>query len=166
MPALEALFARFQPALWRYLRVLGCEPATADDLVQEVFVVVLQRPRFDGSQPGGAFAFLRTTARHLWLKSRRRRVAEREVDEADRIWDARCGDGDGDGEAYVEALRECLQRLPERGRALLAATYGDGAGRALSAGRFGMSPDGIKSALRRLRAFLHACIENRRRERL
>jgi hypothetical protein len=59
---LEALFARFRPALWRYLRVLGCEPALADDLVQEVFVVVLQRPQFDGSKPGAAFAFLRTTA--------------------------------------------------------------------------------------------------------
>jgi len=163
-PGPDALFTRFRPALWRYLRVLGCDPATADDLVQEVFVVVLQRPQFEGSRPGAAFAFLRAVARHRWLKSRRRKVAERDVEEADRVWDARCGDGDGDGQGYVDALRQCLDGLPERSRTLLQATYGDGDGRAASASRFGMSQDGIKSALRRLRAFLHECIERRRRE--
>jgi RNA polymerase sigma-70 factor (ECF subfamily) len=112
-------------------------------------------------QPDAVFGFLRTTARHLWLKSRRRRMAEREVDEADRVWAARCGCGDG--EDYVEALRECVGALPQRSRDLLAATYGERAGRAASAGRFGMSQDGIKSALRRLRTLLHDCIERRRK---
>jgi RNA polymerase sigma-70 factor (ECF subfamily) len=154
---LDAL-AEHRRGLWRYLRVLGCDDATADDLVQEVFVVALRRAGFDASDPAAAFAFLRTTARHLWLKSRRRRVAEREVEEGDRVWDARC---DGDGGSYVAALRHCVGTLPERSRSLLEATYRDGDGRAAAAQRFAMSADGIKSALRRLRAFLHDCIAQR-----
>ena len=160
----EALAAH-RAALWRYLRTLGADAATADDLVQEAFVVALRRADFDAGAPAAAFAFLRTTARHLWLKSRRGRPdgqrVEREVDEADRVWEQRCGDGTG--EDYVDALRSCLAELPERSRALLAATYGERRGRAASAQAFGMSEDGIKSALRRLRAFLHDCIARRQR---
>ncbi len=148
-----------RPALWRYLRVLGADAATADDLVQDAFVVALRRPDFDASVRGAAFVFLRTTARHLWLKSLRRRVDEREIDEADRVWDARCGDGAGDD--YVTALRACVAELPERSRALLEATYGERRGRAASAVALGLTADGIKSALRRLRAALHDCITRR-----
>ena len=82
----EALAAH-RAALWRYLRTLGADAATADDLVQEAFVVALRRADFDAGAPAAAFAFLRTTARHLWLKSRRGRPdgqrVEREVDEAE-----------------------------------------------------------------------------------
>jgi RNA polymerase sigma-70 factor (ECF subfamily) len=158
--AQQALTAH-RAALWRYLRTLGADAATADDLVQEAFVVALRRADFDASAPAAAFAFLRTTARHLWLKSRRRRVPEREVEAADRVWDARCSDSMGDD--YVEALRACVGELPERSRALLDATYGERRGRRASAAAFGMSQDGIKSALRRLRAFLHDCIARRQR---
>jgi len=104
------------------------------------------------------FVFLRTTARHLWLKSRRRQQALRDVDEADRVWDARCPD---QGQAYLAALEHCVGELPERSRALLAATYTERRGRSASAAAFSLTPDGIKSALRRLRAFLHGCIERR-----
>jgi RNA polymerase sigma-70 factor (ECF subfamily) len=156
----EALAAH-RAALWRYLRTLGADAATADDLVQEAFVVALRRRDVDAASPAHAFAFLRTTARHLWLKSRRLKVAEREVEDADRVWDERCGDGTGDD--YVAALRACLADLPERSRALLEATYGERRGRGASAQALGMSADGIKSALRRLRAFLHDCIARRQR---
>jgi RNA polymerase sigma-70 factor, ECF subfamily len=155
---LDADAASLRAALWRYLRVLGADAATADDLAQEAFVVALRRPGFVAESAAATFAFLRTTARHLWLKSRRRQPALRDVDEADRIWDARCVD---QGEAYLAALEHCVGELPVRSRALLAATYAERRGRAASASAFAMTPDGVKSALRRLRAFLHGCIERR-----
>ena len=161
---LAALADRLRPALWRYARVLGADAAAADDLVQEAFLVALRREDFEASVPGAVFTFLRTTTRQLWLRSQRRRVSEREVEDADAVWTARCGDGPG--EDYVDALRACMAQLPERSRALLAATYGDGAGRGEAGERIGIGRDGVKSALRRLRAFLHDCItrrlENRR----
>ncbi|HEX6812433.1 MAG TPA: hypothetical protein VF384_12465, partial [Planctomycetota bacterium] len=105
------------------------------------------------------FTFLRTTARQLWLRTAAGRANERELAEADAVWDARCGDAAGDD--YVDALRACVERLPERSRELLAATYGDGDGRAASGARFGLGRNGVKSALRRLRTFLHDCITKR-----
>ncbi|HEX5050302.1 MAG TPA: sigma factor [Planctomycetota bacterium] len=156
--SLETDAASLRAALWRYLRVLGADAATADDLVQEAFVVALRRRDFDASVTAATFAFLRTTARHLWLKSRRSRPPQRDVDEADRVWDAQCSDGGGD---YVDALRRCLAGLPERSRLLLEATYAERRGRTASAAALGIGSQGIKSALRRLRTFLHGCIERR-----
>lgn len=160
-PALGALAERLRPALWRYLRVLGADAATADDLVQEAFVIVLRREHFDASAPGAVFTFLRTAARQLWLRAAAGRTTERELAEADAVWDARCGRGDDAGDHYVDALRACVERLPPRSQQLLAATYGDRDGRAASGARFGLGKDGVKSALRRLRAFLHRCITQR-----
>ena len=148
--------------LWRYLRVLGADDATADDLVQEAFLVALQRPDFDASDQLASFAFLRTTARHRWLKSRRCQMTRREVAHADEVWDEQCGDGHGSG--YVDALRDCVGELPQRSRELLEVTYEDRIGRGETARVFGMTENGIKSALRRLRSALHDCIERRRNQ--
>lgn len=154
--------ARHRNALWRYLRVLGADAATADDLVQEACVVVLARERFDASRPGAVFAFLRATARRLYLASRRRRRSLREVAHADEVWDEAAGT-DGTGDGYVDALRQCVAELPERSRRLLEVTYAERSGRAATARALGIGENGVKSALRRLRAFLHECIERRRR---
>lgn len=159
---LGAAVERHRAALWRYLRVLGADGATADDLVQESFLVALERPDFDASNPAATFAFLRTTARHRWLKSRRSNATRREVEHADEVWDQHC---DGDGGDYVAALRMCVDAMSARSRELLEATYHDRLGRAETARTFGMTENGIKSALRRLRASLHECIERRRSER-
>ena len=156
---LAALTERFRSALWRYVRTLGADAATADDVVQEAFVVVLRRERFDASAPGAVFTFLRTAARQLWLRVAAGRTNERELAEADAVWDARCGHGAADD--YVDALRACVERLPPRSQQLLAATYGHGEGRAASGARVGLGKDGVKSALRRLRSFLHDCITKR-----
>lgn len=150
---------RERRALWRYARTLGADAHTADDLVQESFAVTLARPGFDFTVPAAVFTFLRTTCRHLWLRSKKRAITEREVDEADRVWAERCGEGAGDD--HVDALRACLDRLPPRSRELLAATYGEGDGRAAAGAKIGIGKDGVKSALRRLRTFLHDCIRKR-----
>jgi RNA polymerase sigma-70 factor (ECF subfamily) len=156
---LDLLLESLRQPLWRYLRVLGCEAALADDLVQEAFLVVLRRPAFVAEASRAVFAFLRATARQLWLTARRRRVALRDVDAGDAVWTQHCGDGFG--EERLAALRHCVDALPSRSRELLAATYGEELGRGDCARRFGLSPDGVKTALRRLRAALRACIERR-----
>ncbi len=150
---------RERHALWRYARTLGADAHTAEDLVQDSFAVMLARDGFDSTVPAAVFTFLKTTCRQLWLRSQKRAVSEREVEEADRVWTAQFGHGDGD--EYIDALRACVDRLPARSRGLLAATYGDGDGRAAAGRRLGMGCDGVKSALRRLRTFLHDCIRQR-----
>lgn len=156
---LGGLLARLRDGLWRYLCTLGADAATADDLVQEAILVVLRRPEFRAEAPAAVFAFLRTTARQLWQRRGPRGVTLQQLDEADAVWQQRCGDGVGGD--YVDALRHCVEALPARSRALLDAVYRDGDGREAAGTALGIGAHGVKSALRRLRAALFDCIQRR-----
>lgn len=156
---LESISDRHRRALWRYLRVLGASSEDAEDLAQEAFVVALRRPDFDDTSPAAVFAFLRTTARLLWLRSSKRTLDTQQIAEADAVWDRQCSDDGGDD--YVDALRSCIATLPPKSQQLLRAIYTDGDGRDAAGARFGLSRNGVKSALRRLRARLHKCITHR-----
>ncbi|MCB9876636.1 MAG: hypothetical protein H6835_03450 [Planctomycetes bacterium] len=145
--------------LRRYLWVLGARGDRIEDLVQEAFVVALQKGLADRGQ-AAASAFLRGVAKNLLLRERRSRAMRREVELADAVWHEQCG---GDGDDRVEALRRCVEALPDKSRALLTRCYQGGAGREALGAEFGMVPDGIKTALRRLRAGLRECIERRLR---
>jgi len=94
------------------------------------------------------------------LRDRRTAASRREVELVHEVWEQQCADGSGD--ARIALLQRCIEGLPERSRALLQQTYAEGLGRDELAGRFGMRRDGIKTALRRLRAALRDCVERRR----
>jgi RNA polymerase sigma factor (sigma-70 family) len=152
----EQLVERHAPALRRYLRVLGAD-ADLDDLVQETLLVLLQRDFVDlGPRPTAAF--LRRTARHLFL--RRHRGLLPQVETADLVWEEECGDDDGAG--YVEAVRACLQQLGPRAARIVQASYAEDLGREAIARELGMTVDGVKTALRRIRSRLAECIGRRR----
>jgi DNA-directed RNA polymerase specialized sigma24 family protein len=149
----------FVPMLRRYLHVLGATADRLDDLAQEVVVVALQKP-FADRGPHAVGGLLRAIAKNLVLRSRRTHAARREVELADEVW---CEDGgDHDGDDRVEALRACVDALPARSQALLHGAYRDGLGREDLAHTAGLRPDGVKTALRRLRAALRACVERKR----
>lgn len=78
--AFAELFARHRGAVFRYARYMtGC-PATADDLVQDVFVALLDGiDRFDETR--AAFpTYLHGIARNLALRHHQRRGARRELE--------------------------------------------------------------------------------------
>jgi RNA polymerase sigma factor (sigma-70 family) len=145
-----------EQTLRRYLRVLGAG-GDLDDLVQETFLVLLQRDFVDEG-PRPTAAFLRRTARHLFL--RRHRGLLPQVEAADLVWRQECGDDDGDG--YVAALRACLQQLGARAARIVQASYQEELGREAIARELAMTADGVKTALRRIRSRLAECIERRR----
>ena len=144
--------------LRRYLFVLGAPAGRVDDLVQDVFALVLEKKVEDRGE-AAAGSFLRGVAKNLLLRARRSHVARREVELADEVWRQECGQGSGDDR--VEALRHCVGDLPERSRMLLRRAYEDGEGREAIGAEFGMVPNGVKTALRRLRAALRECVERR-----
>lgn len=151
---------RHQVALWRYLRALGAGPELAEDLLQDTFVVALQKLEEDRGEAATA-TFLRATARHLLLR-RRRDLSRRErllLEAADRLWQRDCA-GDG-GERWLLALRSCLGELPPRARQAVALFYEQDLGREAAALRLGMQPNGLKTLLQRVRAALRLCIERR-----
>src|SRR5687767_12307326 len=83
----------YQAGVWRYLRVLGCEASLADDLTQETFLAILNRPFEDVSATATA-AYLRKTALHLYISHHRRMGrmrTEAEIENLDTTWTAWAG---------------------------------------------------------------------------
>jgi RNA polymerase sigma-70 factor (ECF subfamily) len=157
---LEAIVRQHQRALWRYLRALGAEPATADDLLQDTFLVALRAGLVDRGHAAVA-TFLRQTARHLFLRRRRDQGRREEllVELADRLWQDECGRDDG--EQWLAALRTCVDALDGRPRDVVKLFYVDGKDRAAVAAALGMQENGVKTLLQRVRAVLRACVEQR-----
>jgi RNA polymerase sigma-70 factor (ECF subfamily) len=145
--------------IWRYLRFLGCEAHLANDLVQEVFLCAMHASYVDRGLRARA-RWLRGIARNLYLKQMRRPVPE-VLDEAEATWVRHC-DEDG-GNAYVDALRVCLARLPPRLRHAIDLRYAQGSSREEMARALSLRGDGVKSLLRRARHLLRTCIERRMR---
>ena len=145
-----------QTGVWRYLRVLGCPAAEADDLTQETFLAVLTKPFQDYNRQATA-AYLRQVARNLFITSRRRAVATAELDEAEAAW-LRWAVKD-DGQDLMNALRSCLQKLTDRARQALDLRFGRQASRTEIASAVGLSEDGAKNLLQRTKQQLRECIE-------
>ena len=77
-PALEALFDRYRDVMWSFFRRRVVDPARAEELVQDVFVGVLQgAARFEGRSTCRAYLF--GIAFNV-LKGERRRAGRRPTD--------------------------------------------------------------------------------------
>ncbi|MBM4061237.1 MAG: RNA polymerase sigma factor [Planctomycetes bacterium] len=158
----DALVHTHLRAVWRYLRWQGASPHEADDLTQEAFVVALQKGAAD-LEPAATAAFLRRTARFLFLRHRRGRDAEQLADAVDELWQRHAAHDGGEG--LLDALRECLGELTDRARRAVELGYGLGAndrlGRVDLGKELGLAPDGVKTLMQRVRQQLRACIERR-----
>jgi len=160
----EALVERHLLAVWRYLRMHGADAHEADDLAQEAFVVALQKGAA-ALDPAATAAFLRRTARFLFLRLRRdHRDAVELADAVDELWALDCEHDGGDG--LLEALRRCVGELQGRARAAIDRCYGLAgwnSDRDAAAHDLGLQPNGLKTLLQRTRQLLRACIERRTR---
>jgi RNA polymerase sigma-70 factor (ECF subfamily) len=165
--ALAALVRAHQAGLYRYVRYLGADNATAEDLVQETFLAAYRSATAPkASDERGTAAWLRGVARKLFLRHcRRRRTSpvradSRLVEHAEATWTGQFL-GDGDGFGYVEALRQCLEALSAEQRRALDLRYAERKSRAEMARLLAMSEDGVKSLLRRIRGRLAGCVRRR-----
>jgi len=180
------LVKEHQAGVWRFLRVLGCDPTEADDLTQETFLAVLQKPFHDYNRTATA-AYLRQVARSLFIDSRRRasrtvsasdisaseisarEVSTAELDEREATWlhwaERRGGKGshagkhNDDGAELLQALQHCLQALAGRARQALDLRFRDRLPRVEIAARLGISEDGAKNLMQRAKHQLRTCIE-------
>lgn len=164
---LRRLVRTHQAQLYRYMRYLGADSAGAEDLVQETFLTAFQHTRPPDLEDAAAMgAWLRGVARNLFLRhcrrARRRRewLGEEALRRAEHVWAGEFLRG-GDGFDYVEALRRCLEELSEGQRTALQLRYARSRSRAQMARVLGMTENGVKSLLRRIRALLAACVRRR-----
>ena len=168
------LVKEHQAGVWRFLRVLGCHPAEAEDLTQETFMAVLQKPFQDYNRSATA-AYLRQVARNLLVDSRRRAaravpatdISTADLDELEATWvrwaDKYSGRDNDDGAELLQALQRCLQTLAERARQALDLRFRDRLPRVEIAARLGMSEDGAKNLMQRAKQQLRTCIERSKR---
>lgn len=150
-----------QVGIWRYLRALGCPEALVEDLVQETFLLVLQRP-FDDFHPRATRAYLRRVAYHLLVTHQRRAgrvVTVENIEQLDHEWVRWAGDGDG--EEMLEALRYCLEKLSERARQALRLRFRERRPRQEIADALNMTEHGARNLMQRAKKKLRECVESR-----
>ncbi|MEM9381791.1 MAG: sigma-70 family RNA polymerase sigma factor [Planctomycetota bacterium] len=159
--AVEALVVAHQGAVRGFLGYLGCPRSHVDDLVQETFLTFLSA-RFEERDARATARYLRSIARHLFLKSLRRLDRDPpaiDLDAAESVW-AEFQD-DGGGAPYLDALRRCLSGVTGRARDALELRYAGDLGRAAIARRLELSESGVHSILVRARRRLRECVERR-----
>lgn len=151
----------YQAGVWRYLRALGCEPALADDLTQETFLAVLQRP-FQDFGPQAVAAYLRRIAFNLHITHHRRSgkvTAVENLEDLDSAWTRLTADDNG--EMLLEALKDCLQGLSDRARRALDMRFRDQQSREEIAAMLEISEHGAKNLMQRAKQQLRACVEKK-----
>jgi RNA polymerase sigma-70 factor (ECF subfamily) len=164
---LAELVRNHQAGVWRYLRYLGAKASEAEDLTQETFLAVTgadSQTNFEQRSPVQTAAYLRTVARNRLLMARRsqsREIHTVELAAAETVWAKSTKDGRLDD--YLVALADCLENSLKnsdgRARQAIDKFYGNQQGRTEIAKELKMTPEGVKTLLRRTRDLLRKCIE-------
>jgi RNA polymerase sigma-70 factor (ECF subfamily) len=164
---LEELVEAHQAELFRYLRFIGADYATAEDLLQETFLRAFKaKVAPDLEQQGYRKAWLRRIAHNLFIDHCRRHqrspvsFSSEQAEVAEEFWERRFYSHD-EGFGCMEALEQCLKGLSARQRELVEGFYAGRQSREEIAAALGISPNGVKAALRRVRLALGQCIQQR-----
>jgi RNA polymerase sigma-70 factor (ECF subfamily) len=166
---LSLLMENHQANIYRYLKFMGADSSTAEDLLQEVFIAA-----YKGELPSCEMndarvrGWLRGIARNLFYSYCRKNKRYREalgngyLENAERYWQE--SNLDNSFGKYAESLKQCLQQVNDRNRKILLRRYNDNISRAELATEFRISDEGIKTTIRRTKEFLFNCIKSRSRE--
>lgn len=162
----EDLICRHQRGVWRYLRMLGCDVATADDLTQETFLRVLRHESFVQHNDTATAGYLRRTAYNLLVSQHRKLgrmhcLAEASV--LDEQWDRWAGK-DLSGDLAVDLLKECLETLSERARLALRMRFEQEVSRAEIGHALGITDHGARNLMQRAKAQLRRCVQEKLRQ--
>ncbi|MGB8165916.1 MAG: sigma-70 family RNA polymerase sigma factor [Chthoniobacteraceae bacterium] len=135
---------------------------SADDVFQEVLLRAL-RMRESFSDAGGVLAWARVTARNLGIDQVRRagRLDEILSELALDALDARLEETADSQRQRAEAMRVCLEKLPDESRRLLRMRYDEGRNGAELSRLLRRNEAAIYKALSRLHQALRQCIDVR-----
>jgi RNA polymerase sigma-70 factor, ECF subfamily len=147
---LEHIWQEFAVKLGQFIRSRVTDPATAEDILQDVFVKIHKRL---GSlqDPAKLERWIYLIARHAIIDHYRSRKATVEVPET---LPAEADAGDAEFEGLKAAFRRMIESLPEAYREALVLTEYEGLTQSELAQRLGISLSGAKSRVQRGRARL------------
>ena len=165
--ALAELVEAHQAELFRYLRFIGADYPVAEDLLQDAFLRAFQsKAAPDLDNHPARRAWLRRIAHNLFIDHCRRRGRSpvsfdtEAAETAEAFWSRGFYEHD-EGFGCMEALEECMKGLSVSQRELIDAFYAARRSREEIAESLGISPSGVKAALRRVRESLGQCIQHR-----
>lgn len=155
------LFLRHQGDLKAFLGSVVWDRAAADDLFQEVSLALWEGyPHYDPSRPFGAWARGVAVKKVLQRREKSRRLplafspqAIQGILDAYERTEAASPDLDG--------LRDCVSKLTERARSLLALRYEQARTLADIARETGSTLDAVHKMLSRIRETLLGCLQRR-----
>jgi RNA polymerase sigma-70 factor (ECF subfamily) len=154
------LLLRHRHGLLAFIHALLPDPHAAEDLFQEVSLVVVQKAGDfeDGTDfPAWSRSILRNKVREHLRARRGVQVDESLLEELDR--DFRAVEEGRDADGRREALRRCLGELPDRARRALVLRYDEGLAPAEIGDRLGQTRPAVNSLLQRAREALRDCVE-------
>ncbi|TWU62403.1 MULTISPECIES: RNA polymerase sigma factor [Crateriforma] len=157
------LIQRHQRGVWRYLRMLGCDEATADDLTQDTFLRVLRRKNFVQHNDSATAGYLRRTAYNLLISQHRKTGRMRTVGDSvvlDEAWQRWAGK-DLTGDAATDALRQCLKQLTDRAQMALRMRFAEQASRIEIGDALGITDHGARNLMQRAKKQLRDCVDQR-----
>jgi len=155
------LIADHHEGVWRYLRAMGCDAALAEDLTQDTFLKVLQKP-FEVYDSAATAAYLRRIARNLFISYHRRMgrvVAVEDIQQFDSQWSVWIRDESG--QEFLDALAACFDLLNHRAQLALTLRFRDEASRNQIADALELSAHGAKNLMQRAKQQLRDCINRR-----
>jgi RNA polymerase sigma-70 factor, ECF subfamily len=164
-----ALFLPEQGTVRAFIRSIVWDRAHCEDLFQEVALVLWRElDRYDAARPFGAWA--RGVAAKTVLKSLRQAkrtpvaLSQEAIHALEAAFDqAAIEDVQRPVSQQEDALRHCLERLPNKSRTLMRLRYQESLKVDEIASRVAGSPEAVQKALSRLRESLQKCVERRLR---
>ncbi|QTN32916.1 RNA polymerase sigma factor [Akkermansiaceae bacterium] len=164
---LTELVEAHQAELFRYLRFIGADYSSAEDLLQETYLRAFRAKAAPGLHDyNSRRAWLRRIAHNLFIDHCRRRsrspvsFSSEQAETAEEFWKTGFYQHD-EGFGCMEALEQCMKGLSASQRELVDAFYAARRSREDIAESLGISPSGVKASLRRIRAALAGCIEQK-----
>ena len=153
-------YTAHEPALRAFVRRLVPQRSDADDILQDIAVVLWEKfPAFDPDTDFRAWAFKVSRYEVLaWIRDRSRdrlvldedvalTLAEESAEEERHLQEQR------------EALASCMQKIPEKNRHLILNAYSRESSKEALAGQSGRSITGFYQWLHRMRRLLLECIQ-------
>ena len=159
--AFVALYERYQGPLYRFALHMSGNTATAEEVTQEVFMLLMKKPKGYEPEKGSLAGYLFGIARNLARRSMQRSRLDQPID--DETFDhendpALASDADLLAELSNAELIECLRRavlaLPEQYREVVALCELEEMSYADAAAALDCSPGTVASRLHRARAML------------
>lgn len=158
--AFTSLYERYQSPLYRFVLHMSGNSATAEEITQEVFMLLIKKPKAYDAEKGTVAGFLFGIARNLARRSTQRSRLDLPIDDDSvELGDAAlASDLDALSELsntdLLESLRKAVLALPEQFREVVALCELEEMSYADAAAILECSPGTVASRLHRARAML------------